>query len=282
MNENELILCDLLNCNRPDLYLNNLGPADLSPEKKRIFLSIKEKRMQGEPLQYILGKCEFFGLEFKARPGVLIPRPETEILVEEVIKLVSPQSTVHSPRILDIGTGSGNIAISLAKNIPNARITAIDISQDASDLAKENAALNGVRNMIEFKNEDVSMYLQRLTRDRDYDFIVSNPPYIKSADIENLQIEVRKEPRSALDGGADGLDFYRNLIRLSASFLKPKGILLFEIGFDQAQEISKIVKAFGHFETVEIIKDYNQIERIMVLSLRRDQMKPKVMERKRT
>ena len=267
MNENELILCDLLNCKFIDLQLNNLSPDSLSEGKKSLFLSIKEKRAKGEPLQYILGKCEFFGLEFKVRPGVFIPRPETEILVEKAIKLVhSPQSTVHSPRILDIGTGSGNIAISLARNISNARITAIDISQDAIDLAKENAKLNEVEGRIEFINADILSATAYELRPMSYDLIISNPPYIKSGDIAGLQPEVQKEPRLALDGGLDGLDFYRKIIKPSHKFLKPNGILLFEIGLNQAQDISDIVKGYSMFKVEEIVKDYCGIERILIIN----------------
>lgn len=268
MNENELILCDLLNCKFIDLHLNNLSPDSLSKEKRPLFLTIKEKRAKGEPLQYILGKCEFLCLEFKVRPGVFIPRPETEILVEKTIEIVRCQMPDARCQILDIGTGSGNIAVSLAKNIQNSKITTVDISQEAIDLAKENAKLHGVMDKIEFIKADIFSATAYELRPMSYDLIISNPPYIKSADIERLQIEVQQEPRVALDGGTDGLDFYRNIIKLSSVFLKPGGILLFEIGFGQAQDISKIVKAFGGFEVVKIIKDYNRIERVVILSLR--------------
>ncbi len=266
MNENELILCDLLNCKFLDLHLNNLSPDSLSPRKRSLFFSIKEKRAKGEPLQYILGKCEFFGLEFKVRPGVFIPRPETEILVEQAIGISNAiRNTQGAIRILDIGTGSGNIAISLAKNIPNSKITAVDISQEAINLAKENAKLHGVRDRIEFINEDILMFSQYEIPDTQYDLIISNPPYIKSADIEKLQIEVQKEPRLALDGGQDGLNYYRAIIELSSKFLKPNGILLFEAGLGQAQEISAIAGSGNIFYLENLIEDYNKIERVLVL-----------------
>ncbi|MEW6008447.1 MAG: peptide chain release factor N(5)-glutamine methyltransferase [Candidatus Omnitrophota bacterium] len=263
MNETELILTDLLNCSRSELYLKQV---DLSYQEKLKFSSIIKEREKGAPLQYILGKCEFFCLEFKIRPGIFIPRPETEILVEKAISFSNYKLQTTNYRILDIGTGSGNIAISLAKHIPNAKITAVDISQDAIDLAKENARLNCVAEKIEFIQTDVfSQTVNSKLFTVNYDVVVSNPPYIKSADIQNLPTEVKHEPRIALDGGCDGLDFYRKIIKFCEKNLKQNGILMFEIGLGQAEDIHNIVLDSGKFKIENILKDYSQIERVVVI-----------------
>ena len=265
MNEKELILCDLLNCDRPHLYLNGIDSCSLSTQERARYLSILEKRKEGLPLHYILGRCEFFGLEFKIRAGVFIPRPETEILVEKAIEKMKDEGRrTKDVRIFDIGTGSGNIAISLAKHLPNAKITAVDISPEAICLASENAQLHGVTDRIEFVNADIAAISYQLSA-ISYDIIVSNPPYIKSEDISGLQIEVQHEPIIALDGGKDGLDFYPKIMSIAAALLKPNGLLIFEIGLGQAEDIVAIIADYSQFSVEEIIKDHSAIERVMVL-----------------
>ncbi len=269
MNETEQILTDLLNCSRTELYLKH---PDLSCQEKQKFLSVIEQRKKGVPLQYILGRCEFFGLEFKIRPGVFIPRPETEILVETAIARTKDEGRrTKDVKILDIGTGSGNIAVSLAKHILNARITALDVSSEAIALAQENAKLNCVQEKIDFVQTDIfSPSAICHLPSAIYDVIVSNPPYIKSADIENLQIEVRHEPRMALEAGKDGLDFYRKIIELSKKILKPSGILLFEIGFGQAPDIRHIIRDYAMLKIVETVRDYSGIERVITVNRKRE------------
>jgi release factor glutamine methyltransferase len=285
MNETELILCDVLNCNRSRLYLEGLGELPLSIEQQQRYAYILEERKKGIPLQYILARCEFFGLEFRIRTGVFIPRPETEILVEEAIEktrdegrgLPAGKAGTRDVKILDIGTGSGNIAISLAKNISNAKITAADISPQAITLARENAKMHEVDGNIEFIQADIfSQTVNCKLLSVNYDLIISNPPYIRSADIQHLEPQVRYEPKVALDGGEDGLGFYRKIISLAGSLLKLDGVLLFEIGLNQAKDIAGISKYYSRFSIEKIVKDYSSIKRVMIL--KRDQMKPKVME----
>lgn len=258
MTEAELLFTEILNCNRQDLYLNK--EAFLDKAAASLISSALKRRVQGEPLQYILGKTEFMGLEFKVTPEVFIPRPETEILVETAIKSVhSPLCpAVHS--ILDVGTGSGCIAISLAKFLKNARVNAIDISNAALKVARQNAQLNNVE--INFIQSDLfNTVNSRLSA---VDLIVTNPPYVPTREIGKLQPEIRYEPAIALDGGKDGLDFYRRIIQEAPRFLREGGFLIMEMGFNQAEAIKNIFQKSGVFEIIELIKDYNNIERAIV------------------
>jgi len=266
MDETELLFTEILNCNRLSLYLNKdriLGKAQTS------FISgALKRRILGEPLQYILGKTEFMGLEFKVTPDVFIPRPETEILVETVIKLVESQkSKVTSLGIMDIGTGSGNIAISLAKFLPETRIYAVDISRNALEIARINARLNKIEDKIKFIQSDLftTYDLPLMT----YDIIVSNPPYIPGAEIETLQPEIKYEPRMALDGGKEGLDFYRRIIQVAPHYLKKGGFLIMEMGFNQKGGIKNIFQKSRAFQIIETIKDYNNIDRVVVAQTKR-------------
>ena len=263
MNEAELLFTEIFNCDKVSLYLNK--DFSLDKEKSSLLSSVLQKRIKGEPIQYILGKSEFMGLEFKVTPSVLIPRSETEILVETVLKIVRQFASlpVRQLRILDLGTGSGNIAISLAKYLPQAEIYATDISNNALDIARANAKLNKVENKIKFvfSNLFTAYSLQCLTV---YSLIVSNPPYIPTAEINNLQPEITYEPRMALDGGKDGLDFFRRIIGQAPEYLKEGGFLIMEMGFKQAQAIKNIFQNSGNFEIIEVIKDYNNIERVVV------------------
>lgn len=266
MNETELLFSEILNCDRLSLYQNKNLP--LGRDKSWLIASALKRRMSGEPIQYILGKAEFMGLEFKVDENVLIPRPETEILVEKVIDLVHSssrqvidgQAKFMVQSILDIGTGSGCIAVSLAKFIPNASITAVDISEKAIEAAKQNALLNNVK--INFLVSD--LFSNNELRAMGYELIVSNPPYILGAEIESLQPEVRREPRIALDGGRDGLDFYRRIISSAPVYLKTRGFLIMEIGFNQRKKIENIFQKSGNFEIIEFIKDYNNLDRIIL------------------
>jgi release factor glutamine methyltransferase len=240
----------------------------LRPDKDKSawIASVLKRRVRGEPIQYILGKTEFMGLEFKLTKDVLIPRPETEILVETVIKIASgsrPQAS--GCKIMDIGTGSGNIAISLAKILKNCKIVAIDISQEAINVARGNALLNGVVDKISFINQDFFS-----PQPFSFDFIVSNPPYIPTLEINTLQPEISYEPRIALDGGRDGLDFYRRIIAESPEYLKEGGYLIMEIGFGQKDRIKNIFQKSENFEIIEVVRDYSSIERVIVAKVRRD------------
>ncbi|MDO8662003.1 MAG: peptide chain release factor N(5)-glutamine methyltransferase [Candidatus Omnitrophota bacterium] len=253
MNEAELLFSQVLGCDRLALSLNKdryLGREELD----FITCSLK-RRIKGEPIQYILGKMEFMGLELKIKQDVLIPRPETEILVQTALKYIKQEK---SRKILDLGTGSGCIAISLGKNSANLEIDASDISSSALAVAKENAGLNGVK--IDFVLSD----LFRGLRNKKYDLITSNPPYVREGEITKLQPELQFEPKLALNGGPDGLDFYRRIISGSANYLQKNGLLIMEMGFEQKPDIETIFLDLGKFKLIEVIKDYNNIDRVIV------------------
>lgn len=256
MNESELLFTELLNCDRASLYLNR--DSILNKEKLFSVSSALKRRIKGEPIQYIIGKTEFMGLEFKVTLDVLIPRPETEILVEAAIKIT--RLIGEKVRILDLGTGSGCIAVSLAKLLPKAKVTATDISPEALKVALENARANNVD--IDFFQGDLfgTCNLTPIT----YDLIISNPPYIRSSEIKKLQPEVRYEPPIALDGGKEGLDFYKRIINDAPRYLKKKGFLILEIGFDQKDDLKKNLQNSGYFEIIEVIKDYNNLDRVII------------------
>ncbi|MGE5307826.1 MAG: peptide chain release factor N(5)-glutamine methyltransferase [Deltaproteobacteria bacterium] len=257
MNETEVLFTRLLDCDRGYLYLH--GDRKLTREEGRSIAGALRRRMGGEPLEYILGDCEFMGLEFLVNRDVLIPRPETELLVEACL---SRAKTALRPgdTILDIGTGSGCIAVSLAKSLPSAKIIAVDLSPEALAVAVENARRNKVGGRIDFIRADVAgeNALPECA------MVVSNPPYVRSEEIDGLQAEVRREPRTALDGGEDGLDCYRAIARRASGCLKKGGFLLLEIGAGQAAGVKAILTARGMFVIREIVRDYASIERVVV------------------
>ena len=256
-----MLFTEILNCDRTSLFLNK--EITLNSGQTSLISSVLRRRISGEPLQYIIGETEFMGLEFKVTPDVFIPRPETEILVETAIKQLSVSN--YRLKILDLGTGSGNIAVALAKYLPQAEIYATDISNYALEIARTNAKLNRVEEKIKFVQSDLfTAYSLQLTA---FDLIVSNPPYITEAEIEVLQPEIRYEPRIALDGGKDGLDFYRRIIKGSGHYLKKGGFLILEMGFRQAKEIRNIFKDSGIFKIIDVMKDYNNIKRVVVAQL---------------
>ncbi|MFH0790913.1 MAG: peptide chain release factor N(5)-glutamine methyltransferase [Candidatus Omnitrophota bacterium] len=262
MTEAELLFTQILGCNRLSLYLNESMP--LARGKSQAVSLVLKRRIFGEPLQYILGKTEFMGLEFKVNKDVLIPRQETEILVETAINIVKLLNC-STVKLLDLGTGSGCIAVSLAKFLQGVGITANDISKSALKTARENAVLNNVADRIEFVEGDLFDYGQGQALSLPvYDLIVTNPPYIVTEEIDNLQREVQYEPRIALDGGADGLCFYRRIIKEAPAYLKENGFLIMEMGFNQCDAIKNIFRKSGKFEIIEIVKDYSGIERVIV------------------
>lgn len=260
MNESELLFTELLKTDRLSLYLNK--DLHLDMQESEFIASALKRRAFGEPIQYILGKTEFMGFNFKLTKDVLIPRPETEILVDMVIQYVN-RKMYCANRILELGTGSGCIAISLAKFLPQVKIDATDISREALKVARENAKINNAS--VNFIAAD--LFGSSGLKPETYDLIVSNPPYIPTKAIEKLQSEVRLEPAIALDGGRDGLYFYRQLIKLAPKYLKDKGILMMEMGFNQHKKIKNIFKNYKNFEIIEVIKDYNNLERIIVAQM---------------
>lgn len=269
MNEAELLFTEILDCDRLSLYRNKNLPLD--KDKSFLIASALKRRMKAEPIQYILGKADFMGFEFRVNKDVLIPRPETEILVEATIKLARSQKP-EATSILDVGTGSGCIAVSLARLIKNCNLTAVDISAKAINIARRNASLNAVAGKINFITDDFFNLRPAACglQPDSFDVIISNPPYIPTEEIGNLQAEVRHEPRIALDGGIDGLDFYRRIAVEAAGYLKKEGFLAIEIGFGQREEIENIFHKSGNFEIIEVIKDYNKIDRIMIGKLNAD------------
>lgn len=259
MTEKELILTSILNCERSELYLKSVK---LSNQDNAKFNYLIEERLKGEPLQYLLGFTEFMGLEFKVDSRAIIPRPETEVLVEQTINTVQDLN-LKIENVLDIGTGSGNIAISIAKFLPDAKILAVDISQNALNLAKENSSLNKTDESIEFLKANILEKDFLTGNHHTFDLIISNPPYIKSGELSNLPKDVQKEPRIALDGGPDGLKFYRAIIKKAQNLLKKESLLAFEIGYNQTKEITSLLQE-NKFEVYKIIKDYSDFERVII------------------
>ncbi len=225
-------------------------------EKTRYYLALIEI-IQGMPIQYITNKQEFMNLEFYVDENVLIPQPDTEILVEEVIKIAKQKK--ENIQILDICTGSGAIGISLGKNLQNAHITMSDISKKALKIAKQNSEKNIEANKVEFIQSNM---FENITKK--YDIIVSNPPYIKRDIIKLLPENVKKEPKIALDGGKDGLNFYKILANESYKFLNNEGYLCMEIGYDQKETVINILKTTKKYKEVYSKKDLSNNDRIVI------------------
>lgn len=222
-----------------------------------LFQSYVERRLRREPVAYILGKVNFMGADFRVNPSVLVPRPETELLVEDILMEVRDRQ-LREPRILDIGTGSGCIAISLALALPEAKISAIDLSQQALEIAKDNARKYGVS--IEFILNDLLKDFPPENQDG-FDMIVSNLPYIATPDLPGLEPELSFEPKMALDGGEDGLAVLKRLVPEAYSFLKPNGLLAMEIGHDQGDRLRDLLSKYW-FGSISILKDYGGHDRI--------------------
>jgi release factor glutamine methyltransferase len=247
----ELLLLHLLG--RDKAWLMTHLDEDLGANTAARFTASIERRFNGEPVQYITGECEFYGLPFRVARDVLIPRPETEHLVEKAIELAQ---RVHAPRIVDVGTGSGCIAVALAHALPQALIKATDLSAAALAVAEENGARNGVE--ICFLRGD----LLAPVGGEQFDLIVSNPPYVPSKDSESLSIEVREyEPATALFAGNEGLDVYGRLIPASFDALVPGGFLLLEMGYGQSRAIAELLIRSG-FEQAEFSQDLQGIPRV--------------------
>lgn len=244
--DSQLLLCHVLNVDKIYTYTHKDQVVDSQSVDK--FLKLIDKRKSGYPIQYILGKQEFMGLDFYVKEGVLIPRPDTEILVENIIELVKSKYFKDKEliKIVDIGTGSGAITLSLAHYLENAHVYSIDISDTALQVAKENAKRLGLESKVTFIKGDLLNPLGELNIYNSIDIIVSNPPYIPTKDIAALQKEVAEyEPKLALDGGEDGLDFYRRIICESGKYLAPSGVLAFEIGCNQGNDVKNLMEDKG-------------------------------------
>ncbi len=230
--------------------------TDVTPESLRRFDRMISERCDRNPIAYILGTQPFLHFEFSVDPSVLIPRPETELLVQ--IILAQPPGSIQ--KVLEIGTGSGCIAISLAAMRPYWDVTATDVSRAALRTAKKNAMLSGFSERIHFAE---SYFYRNLKKNQKFDAIVSNPPYIKSGTLELLQPEVQYEPRLALDGGPDGLTAIRALVDGASDHLNDCGILAIEIGYDQSRRVSALMRGAG-FRNVRTVRDFQGIERIVM------------------
>lgn len=222
------------------------------------------RRAQGEPAQYLIGSQEFYGLEFKVSPAVLIPRPETEFLVEVALEFYRQQSLIR-PRIIDIGTGSGCLAVTLAVNVPDAQIIALDLSPDALEVARQNAVTHCVADRIQFLESNYLSAVRDLPSSERVDVVVTNPPYISQAEYADLQREVRDfEPKMALVGGDVGTEGYAQILADLDRVLKPDGLFACEVGYTQAQAVARLGLQAG-WNDQRIIDDLQGIPRVVVL-----------------
>ena len=260
--EAELIISHCLGIDRLTLYRDN--PWIPKDTISRID-ALLQRRTKREPLQYILGHMEFYGLKIRLGSGVLIPRPETEVLAEEAIKIISNfEFRISNFTFLDLCTGTGCLALALAKEFPEAQVYGTDTSEIAIGYAEENAKLNGIKGVTFIKGSLFEPIKEFLVT---FDLIVSNPPYIRRNDIKSLQPEIKDwEPLEALDGGEDGLDYYRAIIPEARNYLKEGGCLIFELGNNQADAVRKMAGDAG-FMNISLIKDYAAIERILIAKL---------------
>ena len=268
-------------------YMNNINTAALILEYQQTlqdvlcdkYFELIDRRSLGEPLQYITGTQEFMGYEFNVDKRVLIPRQDTETLVELAVEYIKEGKLMgnavegaskKNTKILDLCCGSGAIGISLSKLIPSLKVTLSDMSQDALDVAKANGNKLGVAKNVAFKCGNLfEPFKKRFGKER-FDVIVTNPPYIPSSVIDTLQKEVKDfEPRSALDGGISGLDFYTEIVRESKNHLNPKGALFMEIGHDQGDSIKTLLENDGNYQNVEIFKDLAGHDRVVFALLKK-------------
>ncbi len=256
----ELLLSHALQCQRIELYTNFDKP--LSAEELKAFRSLYERRLNREPVQYIVGGASFMGMQFKVDSRVLIPRPETETLVEQAMLVCQKASPGQPLSIMEVGTGSGNIAISLAKFVKGAKLWTIDVSEEALALARENAEYHGVSDKIVFERMDAFEPVDQLLLRR-FDLLVSNPPYVSAGEWEDLQQEVRRfEPRVAVSDWKDGLEFYRRLVELAPYLLRDQGTMIVEVGYGQAETVARMLSD-ARYEEVEIIPDLQHIPRVV-------------------
>jgi release factor glutamine methyltransferase len=272
--EAEIIFTQCLGFERVALYRDNplLSPLQLEALKK-----ILERRRRREPVQYIIGHTDFYGLTIKVGPGVLIPRPETEIVVEEVIETVKGRqskvfrqslrdqgqsTTERGLKILDLCTGSGCLALALAKEFPKANVIGTDISEAALGYARQNSQINGIKNVTFLKGS-----LFEPLEGMQFDIVVSNPPYIRRNELEGLQREISEwEPMEALDGGEDGLRFYREVLLGSRGYMKEDGFIVMEMGDGESGDVAAMARNLG-FRNISVCKDYSAMERVLHIAL---------------
>jgi release factor glutamine methyltransferase len=253
----EVLLAYAVGCKRIDLYGLRFA-EEATPEIRTKYKDLIRRRVEGCPVAYLVGKKEFHGLEFQVTPAVLIPRPDSEHVVMECLALAK---ALPAPRIVDIGTGSGNLAVTLAKSLPAAQVTATDKSADALEVAAINAAKHGVAERVRFLQGEL---FDAVPASETFDFIVSNPPYIAHEEIKNLPVGVRDfEPYLALDGGPGGFAVFDRLISQTSGRLKPGGYLLVEIGAPQEKESRQRIARDSAFELAPTIHDYSGHPRVL-------------------
>lgn len=245
------LLAFTLGVNKEYLIINN--EKELNQKEQNEYNKNLQKLIQGEPIQYIIGKQEFMGIEFKVNNSVLIPQPDTEILVEKTIELIKE---MKAHKVLDLCTGSGAIAVSIAKYVPNAEIYATDISIEAIEVAKQ----NDKENKIKFIHSNLFENIKEK-----FDIIVTNPPYIKTEEIKQLSKDVQNEPKLALDGGEDGLNFYRKITGQAYKFLNKSGYLCLEIGEDQKDQVVGIIQKNKHYTNIKTYKDISNRDRVIIV-----------------
>ena len=250
----EVLLCAVLDKSRIQLYTNFDEP--LEEQELKQYRGYVARRAAREPVAYILGHKGFLPYDFKVTKDTLIPRPETELLVEQLVSLNRDRGPV---RILDLGCGSGAIIDSLLAELPEARGMGVDISPGAAAVTRENAQSLGVGDRLETVVSDL---YEKVPREEKFQVLVSNPPYIPEGNLAGLQAEVHREPRRALDGGRDGLDFYRRILRDLWSYLDPEGMAAFEIGQGQGEDVARLCREAG-LDCVKVRKDYGDMDRMV-------------------
>ena len=258
----ELLLAATVGLDRGELYLRDATP--LAARAEDLFRSLVSRRVCGEPVAYITGRREFWSLDFLVTPAVLVPRPETEMLVEAAVRLLTDNLRVigRRSRVLDLGTGSGAIAVALAKEIRWAEIWAVDISSQALEVARANARRHDVEEKIRFLRGD--LFEPVGDRMEFFDLIVSNPPYVRRGEFDDLQRDVRDfEPRAALDGGTDGLDFYRRIIPGAMSYLRIGGWLAVEIGADMGEDVARLFTDADGYAPPQFYRDLAGKDRVV-------------------
>jgi release factor glutamine methyltransferase len=254
--EAEEIICHILQIDKAKLYSHN---PELDKKTLQKIDQLVQRRLKREPLQYILGKCDFFNITIKVGKGVLIPRPETEILVEELLKIAKTKSKKEY-FLLDLCTGSGCIALAIAKNLPYVKVFGVDISEKAIRYAEENKKLNKISNASFVVGDLFSSF-----KKNSFFFITANPPYIKTEEIPLLQPEIKEyEPTISLDGGETGLFYYEKILKEASYYLLKEGFIFLEIGFNQSRLIKEIANK-NNLEVLKTVKDFAEIERVMIL-----------------
>jgi release factor glutamine methyltransferase len=256
----EHLLAHALGQKRIQLYMRFDQPV--SDDELERFRSFVRRRLANEPVQYIVGSTEFYGMEFELTSDVLIPRPETEHLVEAVVDWVRAHDGASAPRLLDIGTGSGCIPVAIAAQLPSCICTALDVSEAALNIARRNASRHGVESRIHFLQHDILN--GSLPDEQRFDIVVSNPPYVAKADVAELQPEIRvHEPMLAITDNGDGLTFYRKIAGNALTLLAPGGLLAMEIGYGQSSAVKNIFLQ-SSISVTKVIEDYAGIERVLL------------------